>query len=203
LPKQGVFGDKSIWEDVMTDTVSEDPTEKDLDPDAAGRANDIGMACLVRMDLDGGLAQFAAVEAALRYAPDPAARVQWARALNGLGFIELMDAKRLRAGVDEPDKQTEWAVRWGLKQALARFDQALAIQADPRLRRYADGNKAYTLALLGREQEARDLFRRLFETGGRDAYDGQLEDLNRHPVQEDQAVARLLEDIWSDVAGAD
>ncbi|HBC09273.1 MAG TPA: hypothetical protein DC046_17075, partial [Rhodospirillaceae bacterium] len=109
----------------------------------------------------GALADFAAVEAALRFSRDPAARVQWARSLNGLGFIDLMDAKAARATVLELDEEAEQGIRWGLKQALARFDQSLAIQGDPAYRADAAGNRAYALALLDRTDDAREAFRRL------------------------------------------
>jgi tetratricopeptide (TPR) repeat protein len=175
-------------------------TAPELTPDAAERRIDRGMALAERMDLDGALADFAAVEAALRFSRDPAARVQWARSLNGLGFIDLMDAKTARAAVSELDEETERAVRWGLKQALARFDQALAIQGEPTYRTYAAGNRAYALALLGRADDAREAFRRLFAAGGRAAYDGQVRDTERHPIPEDRAVRRLIDEIWEEIA---
>ena len=174
----------------------------ELTPDAAERRIDRGMALAERMDLDRALADFAAVEAALRFSRDPAARVQWARALNGLGFIDLMDVKAARAAVSEMDEETERAVRWGLKQALARFDQALAIQAEPTYRTYAAGNRAYALALLGRTNDAREAFHRLFAEGGRGAYDGQVRDTERHPVPEDRAVRRLIDDVWYEMGKA-
>ena len=171
-----------------------------LTPEAAERHVDRGMAMAARMDLDGALADFTAVDAALHFSPDPSARMQWARALNGLGFIDLMDAKAARAAVSELDEEAEQAFRWGLKQALARFDQALAVQMDDRLRSYAAGNKAYALALLGRADDAREAFRRLFAAGGRETYDGQVQDTDRHPIPEDRAVRRMLDEIWEDIA---
>lgn len=172
----------------------------ELTPEAAERHLDRGMVLADRMDLDGALADFAAVEAALRFSHEPAARVQWARSLNGLGFIDLMDAKTARAAVSELDQETERAVRWGLKQALARFDQSLAIQGEPAYRADAAGNRAYALALLGRTNDAREAFRRLFTEGGRDAYDGQVRDTERHSVPEDRAVRRLIDEIWEEIA---
>ena len=77
-------------------------TAANLTPAAAERQVDRGMTLAERMDLDGALADFTAVEAALRFSPDPAARVQWARSLNGLGFIDMMDAKAARAAVPMP-----------------------------------------------------------------------------------------------------
>ena len=179
-----------------------DDTAANLTPDGAERQVDRGMALSERMDLDGALADFAAVEAALRLSRDPAARVQWARALNGLGFIDLMDAKAARAAVSELDDEAARAVRWGLKQALARFEQALAIQAEPTYRAYAAGNRAYALALLDRTDDAREAFRRLFTEGGRAAYDGQVRDTERHPVPEDRAVRRLINDVWHEMGEA-
>jgi len=173
-----------------------DDTAANLTPDAAERQVDRGMALSGRMDLDGALADFTAVEAALRFSPDPAARVQWARALNGLGFIDLMDAKAARDAVSELNADAERAIRWGLKQALARFEQALAVQTDVRYRAYAAGNRAYALALLDRTDDAREAFRRLFAEGGRAAYDGQVRDTERHPIPEDRAVRRLIDDVW-------
>ena len=148
----------------------------ELTPAAAERHVDRGMALADRMDLDGALADFAAVEAALRFSHDPAARVQWARSLNGLGFIDLMDAKTARAAVSELDEETDQVVRWGLKQALARFEQSL----------------------LGRFGDAREAFRRLFAEGGRDAYDGQVRDTERYPIPEDRAIRRLIDEIWEE-----
>ncbi len=172
----------------------------ELTPDAAERRVDRGMALAERMDLDRALADFAAVEAALRFSRNPAARVQWARSLNGLGFIDLMDAKTARAAVLELDEETDRAVRWGLKQALARFEQSLAVQAEPVYRAYAAGNRAYALALLGRTNDAREAFHRLFTEGGRGAYDGQVRDTERHPIPEDRAVRRLIDEIWEEIA---
>lgn len=183
----------------MTDA---DDAVPPLTPDAAERRIDRGMALAERMDLDGALADFAAVEAALRFSHDPAARVQWARSLNGRGFIDLMDAKTARAAVSELDEETDRAVRWGLKQALARFEQSLAIQTEPVYRAYAAGNRAYALALLGRTNDAREAFRRLFAEGGRDTYDGQVRDTERHPVPEDRAVRRLIDDVWHEMGEA-
>lgn len=183
----------------MNDDGDATPT---LTPDAAERQVDRGMAMAARMDLDGALADFAAVEAALRFSRDPAARVQWARALNGLGFIDLMDAKAARDAVSELDAEAEQAFRWGLKQALARFEQALAVQTDVRFRAYASGNRAYALALLDRTDDARKAFQRLFAEGGRAAYDGQVRDTERRPIPEDRAVCGLLEDVWRQTGGA-
>ncbi|MEQ8805126.1 MAG: hypothetical protein RLN77_11435 [Rhodospirillales bacterium] len=182
----------------MSDDDEAAPT---LTPDAAERHVDRGMAMAARMDLDGALTDFTAVDAALRFSPDPAARMQWARALNGLGFIDLMDAKAVRAAVSELDEDAEQAFRWGLKQALARFEQSLAIQAEPTYRAYVAGNRAYALALLGRADDAREVFRRLFAAGGRAAYEGQVLDTDRHPIPEDRAVRRMLDEIWEDIAG--
>ncbi|PIW26977.1 MAG: hypothetical protein COW30_12320 [Rhodospirillales bacterium CG15_BIG_FIL_POST_REV_8_21_14_020_66_15] len=183
----------------MSDDADDGP---ELTPEVAERQVDRGMARAARMDLDGALADFVTVETALRFSADPAARVQWARALNGLGFIELMDSKESRAAVEDLDEAAERAYRWGLKQALARFDHALAIQADPRYRGYVEGNKAYALALLGQEGAARDMLRRLFAAGGRAAYDGQMRDTERHPIPEDRAVRRLLDEMWRETGGA-
>ncbi len=177
-----------------------DDAASDLAPDAAERQVDRGMTLADRMDMDGALADFAAVEAALRFSRDPAARVQWARSLNGLGFIDLMDAKAARATVLELDEEAEQGIRWGLKQALARFDQSLAIQGDPAYRADAAGNRAYALALLDRTDDAREAFRRLFAAGGRAAYDGQVRDMERHPIPEDRAVRRLIDEIWEEIA---
>lgn len=179
-----------------------DDATPDLTPAAAERHVDRGMALADRMDMDGALADFVAVEAALRFSRDPAARVQWARSLNGLGFVDLMDAKAARAAISELDEEAERAVRWGLKQALARFDQSLAIQAEPTYRAYAAGNRAYALALLDRTDDAREAFRRLFAEGGRAAYDGQVRDTERHPVPEDRAVRRLIDDVWHEMGEA-
>ena len=159
---------------------------------------DRAMALIQRMDLDGALAELAAVDEAIRYAADPAARVQWGRVLNGLGFIDLMDAKEARAAVDDLDETAETAFRRGLKFALARFEQALAVQADPQFRRHAECNKAYALALLDRGDAAREMFRALIDTGGRDAYDNQIKDTRQHPIPEDRAVVRMLDEIWEE-----
>lgn len=174
-------------------------TAANLTPAAAERQVDRGMTLAERMDLDGALADFTAVEAALRFSPDPAARVQWARSLNGLGFIDMMDAKAARAAVPELGADAEQAFRWGLKQALARFDQSLAIQGEPTYRTYAAGNRAYALALLDRTDDAREAFRRLFAEGARAAYDGQVRDTERHPIPEDRAVRRLIDDVWHEM----
>ncbi|MAY68528.1 MAG: hypothetical protein CMM77_15550 [Rhodospirillaceae bacterium] len=177
----------------------DEDTEPALTPDAAERRVDRGMAMAARMDLDGALADFAAIDAALRFSKDPVARVQWARALNGLGYVDLMDAKEARAAVSEPDEETEDAVRWGLKQALARFEQALAVQTHARFRAAVTGNRAYALVLLGRTNDAREAFRRLFADGGREAYEGQVRDMERRPVPEDRAVRRMLDEIWEEM----
>lgn len=179
----------------MTD---DDDADLTLTPDAAERQVDRGMAMAARMDMDGALADFAAVEAALRFSKDPAARVQWARALNGLGNVDLMDAKKARAGVSDLDNEAEDAFRWELKQALARFEQALAVQAEPGFRAVVAGNKAYALALLGRTDDARAAFRRLFAEGGREAYDGRVRDTERCSIPEDRAIQRMLNEVWEE-----
>lgn len=175
-----------------------DPTPE-LTPAAAERQVDRGMSLLTDADLDGALAEFVAVEAATRFSTDPAARVQWGRSLNGLGFIELMDAKEARAAVGELDAAAEQAFRWGLKQALARFDQALAVLAEPTYRSFVTGNKAYALALLGRTEDAKKAFRAGFAEGGRGAYVGQIRDLEYFAIPEDRAVRRMLDEIWEDM----
>lgn len=172
----------------------------DLTPDAAERHIDRGMMLAARMDLDGALAEFAAVEADLRFSSDPAARVQWARSLNGLGLIDLMDAKAARAAVAEFDQEAEQAFRWGVRQALARFEQALSILVDPRLRAEAAGNKAYALALLDRVGDAEAVIRALFADGGRSAHEEQIQNTERHPIPEDRAVRRMIDDIWQETA---
>jgi tetratricopeptide (TPR) repeat protein len=172
----------------------------ELSPDAARRRVDRAMAMLVQGNLDAALGDFVEVEASLRYTPDPAARIEWARCLNGLGFIDLMDAKEARAAIANVDDAAEAAFRWGLKQALARFEQALAVQTDARLRAYAAGNRAYALALLGHTNDAREAFRRLFADGGQEAFDGQVRDTEWYPIPEDRAVRRLLDEAWEDAA---
>ncbi|HAD87543.1 MAG TPA: hypothetical protein DCG48_09300 [Rhodospirillaceae bacterium] len=191
----------------MTDA---DPLDQGREPaasdaisvDDAAQRIDAAMARIDAMDLDGALSILAEIEAGLRFPKDPSLRVQWARCLDGLGFIDLMDAKELRAageaavpGAEDPDHK----FTRGLKQALAKFDQALANQMDPTYRNTADGNKAYVLALLDRQQEARTLFRRLLKAGGKEVYDGQMRDTGRYPIHEDRAVRRMLDDLWEEI----
>ncbi|MEQ8227941.1 MAG: hypothetical protein RIA64_07635 [Rhodospirillales bacterium] len=186
----------------MSDEQDQNPgaeTESPQMTSAEAQAHvDRAMTMIRRMDLDGALAELAAVDEAIRFAVDPVARVQWGRVLNGLGFIDLMDAKEARAAVDELDEMAETAFRRGLKFALARFEQALAVQAEPKFRRYAECNKAYALALLGRGDAARELFRTLLGAGGRNAYDEQIKDTRHHPIPEDRAVVRMLDEIWEE-----
>lgn len=186
------------------DTGQDKPADGPISIDDAARRVDAAMARLAAMDLDGALSILTEVEPELRFPKDPAVRVQWARCLNGMGFIDLMDTKELRAAAeieapndpDDPDGDHQF--RRGLKQALARFDQALANQMDPMFRRDADGNKAYVLALLGRPEAARNLFLRVFEEGGEAAYDGRIRDTERYPVPEDRAIRRMLDDLWEE-----
>lgn len=164
----------------------------------AQRQVDDGMACIGRSDWEGAMALFVSVEAALRGIADPELRIQFARALNGLGFVHLMQAKAERALVEEFDDQAEGAFHWGVKQALARFNQALSAQTDARCRSYAEGNKAYALMLMDRVDDATPLLRRLFGEAGRAAYDGMVRDTALHPIPEDRTVLRLLDEIWDD-----
>ena len=160
-----------------------------------------GMAMLLRDDMDGALAEFITVDDALRYTPDPAARVQWARAINGLGFIQLMDAKAQRPEAPDLDDDAAKKFWWELKKALACFEHALAVQSDGQYRPYVQGNKAYVLALLGRDEQAGALFEDLFRALGREAYQGQVDDTLRQPIPEDQAVRRLLDTAWEFAQG--
>ena len=170
-----------------------------MPPETAKSLVDHAMAAVAAGNLDGALATFAEVEAALRFTPDPAGRVQWARCLNGLGFIDLMDAQEARREAAPDDAEAGKAFVRGLRHALARFEQALAIQANDTCRASVTGNKAYALALLGEAEKARPLLEDLFRDHGSDAYRGQLDDTRRHAVPEDAAVISLLNDVWNAV----
>lgn len=171
-----------------------------MPPETAKSLVDQAMAAVASGNLDGALATFAEVEAALRFTPDPAGRVQWARCLNGLGFIDLMDAKEARRAGPADDADTGQAFVRGLRHALARFEQALAIQSDATYRASVTGNKAYALALLGETAKARPLLDALFRDLGWDAYRGQLDDARRQSVPEDAAIISLLNDVWNAVS---
>lgn len=178
----------------MSDDAPAMPTE------TAKSLVDHAMAAVAAGNLDGALATFAEVEAALRFTPDPAGRVQWARCLNGLGFIDLLDAKETRRAASPDDADAGNAFVRGLRHALARFEQALAIQADEAYRASVTGNKAYALALLGETGKARPLLEGLFRDHGWEAYRGQLDDTRRQPVPEDAAVIGLINEAWNAVS---
>ncbi|MAO54684.1 MAG: hypothetical protein CMM61_03175 [Rhodospirillaceae bacterium] len=175
--------------------------EEGISIEDSARRIDAAMSRLAVLDLDGALAILTEVEETLRFPREPAARVQWARCLNGLGFIELMDAKQMRATREsgaQDGTEPDYEFQFGLKRAIARFEQALASQTVPKFRSYVEGNKAYVLALLGQTGAAETLLRRLFKDGGRDFYDGQVRDTERNPIPEDRAVRRLLDDLWEE-----
>ncbi|MEK9671014.1 MAG: hypothetical protein VW268_00735 [Rhodospirillaceae bacterium] len=159
------------------------------------------MSLIGASDFDGSLGILAGIQPAVRFAADPATRVQWTRALNGLGFIEFMDAKELRGTAPDPDNETRRQFLRGVKKAQARFEQALAVQADPAYRRFVEGNKAHCLAFLDRVDNPRSLWAALFRAGGRAAYNGQIKDTQFHAVPEDRAVRRLIDDVWSELSG--
>ncbi len=181
--------------------VNGDGPMRDLDAAEVGAEVDRVMGLIRDMALDLALGELSELEPALRFSKDTALRVQWARCLNGLGFIELMDAKQERPAEPVLDAAAQAAFHRDLHRALAHFEQALAIQGDPAYRIYPLGNKAYALALLGRLAEARPVLQRLFADEGRPFVDGQLEDTRRRTVPEDAAVVRQINEVWSEISG--
>lgn len=172
-----------------------------IDPATAKSRLDRAMAAIRALNLDDALAILADVEETLRFSRDPGLRVEWARCLNGLGFIELMDAKETRRNAGSgADEQVLREFQRALRHALARFDQALAIQSDETYRKFVLGNKAYALALLGRTDDARATLVSLFASDDRALYEGQIVDTQVLRVPEDEGVSRLLQEVWQDRA---
>tara|TARA_Y100000813_G_C24126868_1_gene335581 strand:+ start:115 stop:663 length:549 start_codon:yes stop_codon:yes gene_type:complete len=179
----------------MTD---QSTTETGMTPDAASERVDRGMAALSHEDWATALINFRSVDDALRFASEPSTRIQWARALGGLGMVQLMDAKALRAEMADVDEQSARDFRWELKKALAYFDRALAIQTDATHRTEVEGYKAYALVLLDRKDAAVDLIRRLIAGDGGRALERQVADIRRITIPEDAVVQGVLHDLWTE-----
>lgn len=177
---------------------------------------DRGMERLRNADSEGAVALFAAVVEACGDAATPDLLVQLARARNGLGFCQLLEAKKAWAeavarGVTDlaetgqPPRTGEMTHRdhfkAGLRAALALFNQALATQAKEEYRLSVRGNAAYVRALRGERDNARALFVQLFADGGEDSMKGLLFDTGLFPVPEDQQVIALAREAWAEVTG--
>ena len=173
-----------------------------IPPETAKARVDRAMAALAGDDLETARAEFTDLEPRLRAAADPVLRSQWARCLNGLGFLDIMDAKeKRRATADfEADERAQHDVTRGLRRALGFFAQAQTIQADPDYRRHVLGNRAYAHALLGELEIAAPILTALFRDWGWEAYRGQKDDTRRRSVPEDAAVVYLLDEIWAEVS---
>lgn len=110
-------------------------------------------------------------------------------ACNGIGFTLLSQSKQLiqEGNFDRANNL--------LTQALEKFESAIRGQASGMF----IGNKAYTLALLGQQDEAERLYAKAFRVekfGGEELYQATLKDFDIHPIEQDKAFREIVERQW-------
>jgi len=122
-----------------------------------------------------------APEAALR---ERVANERVAKALNGIGFMLLCQAKEIWQGGDETVANAL------LRQALEKIEAALQRKPDEPMML---GNQGYILFLLGRGDEAYSVLAKAIALGGEKLRQGELKDADIHPLQQDVEFKALLE----------
>lgn len=123
--------------------------------------------------------------------PAPALRDQVANALNGLGFMKLLEAKK--AWTLEPD-----AARAHLESARENLERAATYTSKPSGMILA--NHAYVAWLMGDAPLAETLFQSALtaeEDGGKELYEESLKDIDKHPIAEDAGFRVLVERLWA------
>ncbi len=119
-------------------------------------------------------------------APEAELRKQVARALNGIGFPLLCQAKRVWAAGDEQ------AARSGLLEAQQKLIAATMRDPDSPM---VLGNVAYVDFLLGNKEQARALMSRAIGLGGEEIRRGELADADIHPLPQDEEFKELVRSI--------
>lgn len=127
------------------------------------------------------------------YSPDntPAIREQVASAFNGKGFTRLMEAKRIWG---ENSCRAFTLLREAQTDLLAGLDRL----ADCGITR---GNLAYVQWLLGDWQSAEKSFQTALaaaRNGAEALYHPTLEDIKRHPIQEDDSFRSMIDRLWAE-----
>jgi tetratricopeptide (TPR) repeat protein len=114
---------------------------------------------------------------------------QVANALNGKGFLMLLNAKKI---YNSPMQRQSL-----LQAALNHFEQAL-VHTAAEARAMVLGNQGYALFLLGRTVESEQVLKEALALGGKTLYEAELADSHIDPLPEDTAFRVLLERLWSE-----
>ncbi|GFK92706.1 hypothetical protein NNJEOMEG_00532 [Fundidesulfovibrio magnetotacticus] len=138
------------------------------------------------------LAVFDEVERRFGVCSSPEVQRHVATARNGIGCDRLIQAKVLWKDVTQ---RTE-----ALNSALEALDRALPHTTDKDM---VLGNRAYTLFLLGRFEEARESMRQALLLGGKHRYTCEAEVAELTTVPEDADFLRFLADTWREVHGTE
>jgi|CXWL01.1.fsa_nt_gi tetratricopeptide (TPR) repeat protein len=121
-------------------------------------------------------------------AVEPALREMVAWAINGLGFILLLKAKKVWSDAEARNQL--------LKAARSKFDISLEWHAK---NAGAIGNLSYVLYLNGQREQAVEPLRRALTLGGEDLYRATITDTETDTVPEDAAFRMLLNKVWDKV----
>lgn len=118
---------------------------------------------------------------------------QVAYAYNGMGFELLCCGKVALANKDEIEAERK------LNKALEHFDRALTYLNQNEINGLIVGNRAYSLALLGKLEQAEYVFSVALEapvSGGNFLYEATLTDFDINPIPQDQPIRALVERQW-------
>lgn len=117
---------------------------------------------------------------------DPGVREQVAMALNGKGFRQLCDAKKLWQAGDEA------AAASLLSVALKEIEAALARKPYWPM---ALGNQGYILFLQGKTEPAKEILNKAIRLGGKKLRQEILADADIHPLPQDEAFKTLINSL--------
>ncbi|EPC4026352.1 tetratricopeptide repeat protein [Aeromonas salmonicida] len=120
-------------------------------------------------------------------------KTQVAYAYNGIGFEQLCCGKNALANNNEVEAERTF------NQALEHFDRALTYLSPNKVNGLIMGNRAYSLALLGKLEQAEYVFSVALDapvSGGNILYEGTLTDFDINPIPQDQPMRALVERQW-------
>ena len=126
---------------------------------------------------------------------DPKVRNQLSKAFGNRGYLRLTLAKEAGQKTGSADE-----VKALLLGTLSDVEAGLEDMPDDPMHL---GNQAYTLFLLGRDDESEEPLRRALELGGEELYLGTLDDAKIHPLPQDEAFVALVERLWAEVQAAE